>query len=101
MSIRESACKACGLVTISAWDFCEECRGRIERGEMGREEALRRLRDVVHLQTVVQAWQHDRGMVEREGDPVCGASGGKMVLAEARVTCPACRERMRRPRHPR
>lgn len=59
-----------------------------------RDEALRRLQDVVHLQTAVQAWAHDVGVVERGGDPLCGSSGGQMVRAEARVTCPKCRELM-------
>jgi hypothetical protein len=57
-----------------------------------REDALRRLQEVVHLQTVLQAYSRAEGIVGREGDPLCGASGGKMVLAEARVTCPACRK---------
>jgi hypothetical protein len=64
--------------------------------DVSREEALRRLRNPdVHLQTVVQAWAHDAGIVERDGDPLCGASGGKMVRAEARVTCLDCREKMK------
>lgn len=61
-----------------------------------RDEALKRLRDVVHLQTVVQAWAHDVGVVERDGDPICGSSGGQMVRVEARVTCSKCRELMKK-----
>lgn len=60
-----------------------------------RDEALKRLRDPdVHLQTVVQAWAHNAGVVEREGDPLCGVPSGPMTRAEARVTCPKCRELM-------
>lgn len=60
-----------------------------------QQEALRRLRDPgVHLQTVVQAWAHNAGVVEREGDPLCGVPSGPMTRAEARVTCPKCRELM-------
>jgi hypothetical protein len=66
------------------------------RQDLMREQALRRLRDPgVHLQTVVQAWALGAGIVRRDGDPLCGASGGKMVRAEARVTCPGCREKMK------
>jgi hypothetical protein len=61
---------------------------------VSREEALRRLQEVVHLQTVLQAYARTEGIVDREGDPLCGANGGKMVLAEARVTCSACRKLM-------
>jgi hypothetical protein len=69
---------------------------RHDQSDLRREEALRRLRDPgVHLQTVVEAWAHDAGIVERDGDPLCGATGGKMVRAEARVTCLDCREKMK------
>lgn len=61
-----------------------------------RREALHRLREPgVHLQTVVQAWAHNAGVVERDGDPLCGAPSGPMTRAEARVTCPECREMMK------
>lgn len=59
-----------------------------------RGEALRRLRSDVHLQTVVQAWAHNVGIEERDGDPLCGVPTGQMTRAEARVTCLECRKLM-------
>ena len=65
-------------------------------GRERKEEALRRLRDPdVHFPTIVQMWAHDAGIVTRDGDPLCGAAGVQMVRAEARVTCPRCREMMK------
>lgn len=76
----------------TVWVFRSRLR---HRDDLMRERALRRLQDPdVHLQTVMQAWAHDAGVVERNGDPLCGATGGRMVRAEARVTCPACRKLM-------
>ncbi len=66
------------------------------RQDLMREQALRRLRDPgVHLPTRVEMWAHDAGIVTRDGDPLCGAPSGQMVRAEARVTCPGCREKMK------
>ena len=66
------------------------------RQDLMRERALRQLQDPgVHLPTRVEMWAHDAGIVTRDGDPLCGAAGGQMVRAEARVTCPGCREKMK------
>lgn len=68
-----------------------------ERFEARCQESLRRLRDPgIHLPTVVEMWERNVGISERDGDPLCGASGvgAQMTRAEARVTCSKCRELM-------
>jgi hypothetical protein len=70
-----------------------------ERFEARCAESLRRLRAPgIHLPTVVEMWDPNVGMIsERDGDPLCGVSsvGVQMTRAEARVTCPKCRELMK------